>query len=62
MPNDLTPVLTVPEVARMLRVSSYAVYEAVRRNELPHVRVGRRLLFSREAIEHFLASGSVEFQ
>ena len=40
---DLPDVLTVAEAARFLRLGRNTVYEAVRRNELPCVRVGRRL-------------------
>lgn len=47
-------VLTADEVAKLLRISRYSVYEAVRRKELPHVRIGRRILFSEDAIRRFL--------
>lgn len=54
MSSPSESVLTVVELARMLRVSQYTVYEAVRKNQIPHVRLGRRILFHRDAIQRFL--------
>jgi excisionase family DNA binding protein len=51
-------VLTVPETARALRIGRNQADEAVRRGELPSIRVGRRILIPRQAIEHLL-DGSV---
>lgn len=51
-------VLTVDEVADLLRVDRKTVYEAIRRRELPGVvRVGRAIRVSRVALEAWLASG-----
>ncbi len=36
--------LTVEEAARTLGISRTLAYEAVRRGEIPHVRIGRRVL------------------
>ena len=43
-------ILTADEIARMLRVDRKTVYEAAQRGELPHRRLGRRLLFERGAV------------
>ena len=51
---DLPDVLTVSEAAKFLRLGRNSVYEAIRRNELPSVRVGRRLLIPKESLERFL--------
>lgn len=51
-------VLTVPEVARLLRIGRNAVYEGCARGEIPHVRVGRLLRFPRAAIMRWLSSCS----
>ena len=51
-PLDL---LTVPEVANILRTTRKAVYEMMRRQQLPGVtRIGRRCLIQREALVHWL--------
>jgi excisionase family DNA binding protein len=39
--------LTVKEVAAMLGVSKNSCYEACRRGEIPHLRIGKRILVSR---------------
>jgi excisionase family DNA binding protein len=51
---DLPDVLTVPEAARFLRIGRNSVYEAVRRHELPSVRIGRRLLIPKAALQRLL--------
>ena len=48
-------VMTVPEVARVLRIGKAAAYLAVRRGDLPCViRVGKRILVPETALEDFL--------
>jgi excisionase family DNA binding protein len=47
--------LTVPEVAAVLRTTPKAVYEMLRRAQLPGVtRIGRRVLIRRDALLEFL--------
>lgn len=48
--DELPDVATAAEVAHLLRMSRSAVHEAARRGELPSVRVGRRVLFLKEAL------------
>ena len=48
-------VLTVEQVAALLGLGRNTVYEAAGRGEIPHRRVGRRLLFSRTAVLEWLA-------
>ena len=43
-------VFTVPEVARLLRLSRQSAYEAVRRGEIPTIRFGKRILVPRRAL------------
>jgi excisionase family DNA binding protein len=47
-------VLTVEEAARELRIGRSAAYEAVRRGELPAVRIGRSLRVPRHCLEALL--------
>lgn len=44
-------VLTVPEVAKLLRVSRQSVYIMLRTGKLPHFRVGNKVRFNRADIE-----------
>ena len=54
--NSERRVVTVNEAALMLRISRGSAYEAVRRKELPSLRLGRRLLVPLAALERMLAS------
>jgi excisionase family DNA binding protein len=45
---------TVEEAAELLGVGRGTAYEAARRGELPTVRLGRRLLVPRHALEQLL--------
>ncbi len=47
-------VLTVEEAAGMLRISRGLAYEMVRTGRLPSIRLGRRLLVPRSALERML--------
>lgn len=41
--DDLPPVLTVPEAARLLRLKRSTAYELVRTGQVPSVRFGRQV-------------------
>ena len=47
--------LTVEEAARELGVSRNKAYEACRDGEIPVIRIGRRMLVPRAALERMLA-------
>lgn len=59
-PNASSALLTLDEVAAVLRVSKTSVYRLVERRELPFCRVGRSLRFTREDIEAYLQARRVE--
>lgn len=50
-------VLNVEQVADLLGVGRNSVYEAANRGEIPHRRIGRRLIFSRTAVMEWLQGG-----
>lgn len=58
---DLNELLTVTEVAELLKVSKSWVYEHTRAREmrhsesLPHIRIGKYLRFEAQAVRLFLA-------
>lgn len=54
--NDTRLTLTVEEAAQMLGVSRSLAYALVARNELPSVRLGRRVVVPRQALERLLLS------
>lgn len=47
-------VLNVDQVAELLGLGRNTVYDAANRGEIPHRRVGRRLIFSRAAVMEWL--------
>ena len=49
---------TVEEAARRLGLSRNGAYEAVKRGEIPSIRIGRRVLVPRAAFEHMLEQGT----
>jgi excisionase family DNA binding protein len=48
-------ILTVDEVAAMLGLGRNSVYDGAARGEIPHRRVGKRLIFSRAALVEWLS-------
>lgn len=49
-------VLTARQVAQLLGLDLKSVYAGVQRGEIPHRRVGRRLLFSQTAVLRWLTN------
>ncbi len=48
-------VITLTEVASLLRISRNSAYEAARRKEIPTIRIGRRVLVPSDAFERLLS-------
>ncbi len=56
-PTDNTRrVWSVEETARLLGISRAHAYELVARNEIPHVRLGRRIVVPKRVIDELLAA------
>ena len=51
-------VFTVEEAAQLLGISRSFAYEAVHRGEIPSMRIGRRILVPKAALQRFLDSPS----
>ncbi len=49
--------LSVAEAARLLGIGRNSAYEAVRRGEIPSIRIGRRVLIPRTALMVLLECG-----
>lgn len=47
----------VEEAARLLGIGRNQCYEALKRGELPSIRVGKRLLVPRAALDRLLENG-----
>ena len=55
MIGEETLVFTMAEAAKLLRLGRTAAYEAVRRGDIPVIRIGGRLLVPKAALERMLA-------
>ena len=53
--NNALEILEAEQVADLLKIKVRALYVHVERNRIPHRRLGRRIIFSRAAIEAWLA-------
>jgi excisionase family DNA binding protein len=54
-------ILVADEVAKILRVDKQRVYELVRTNQIPFIRLGeRQYRFSAPAIQNFLNAGGTQ--
>ena len=53
--ESLPTVLTITETAKILRIGRNSAYEAARTGEIPTIKIGKRLLAPRYALEHLLA-------
>lgn len=52
--DDLPPILTVEQTAVLLGISRGLAFAAVRAGEIPHVRIGRRILVPRDTLLRLL--------
>ncbi len=51
---------TVEEAARILGIGRNSAYEAIHRGEIPAIRIGRRVVVPRKALDDLLAGRSPE--
>lgn len=52
--NEDRLVWTVEEAARLLGISRAHAYDLVARNQLPHLRLGRRVVVPKHALDELL--------
>ena len=52
--------LTVREVLRIVPLGRTAVYDAIKRGDIPSVRVGGRVLIPRAALARMFGAGPIE--
>ena len=53
---ETRPALSVPEAAALLGVSPWLLLQQTRRGAIPHRRVGRRIVYSRQRLLDWLAA------
>lgn len=61
MKNDLpeSGLWTVQDMAVFLRTTPAAVFKSVERRQIPHIRLGRRILFDPAAVREWLGRHQV---
>ena len=52
--NDIEGLMDAEELGQLLKKSRSWIYQAVHARELPHIRIGGNVRFSREAIRKWL--------
>ena len=57
--NSSTVTMTVTETANVLGISRSSAYECVRLGAIPSIRLGRRIVVPRRAVEELLATASI---
>jgi len=59
--HDVTPspIMTVAEVARYLRIHQSTVYRLIHRSQLPYFKTGSDYRFDRDTIEKWMADRQV---
>ena len=58
--SDKRLVLTPDEVCPILHMGRSAVYEAIRRGDIPTIRIGRRWLIPKAALNRMLSEAGAE--
>lgn len=56
---ELEQSLTVPEVAKMLRMSRQTIYNMVKAGDIPHFRIGNKVRFNRADLEALMQTKTV---
>jgi excisionase family DNA binding protein len=52
--------MTVYEVAEFIGVSKDLIYELVRAKQIPHLRIGKRIIFNQESLENWLIKKEIK--
>jgi excisionase family DNA binding protein len=52
--DDLPPILTVEQTAKLLGISRGLAFAAVRSGDIPSIRIGRRILVPRDRLRQML--------
>ena len=52
--------LTIKETSEYMNISASLLYKLVETKQIPHTRVGRKILFDRQRIERWINENSVE--
>lgn len=48
------PILSIPEVARYLKISKSKIYSLVSKEEIPHLKIGRNVRIRRQDLQAWM--------
>jgi putative molybdopterin biosynthesis protein len=54
MPQDPEPLWTLDDMANFLRISKVTLYRMVKKGDVPHVRVGKKIYFIKAGVQRWL--------
>ena len=54
MPQEPEPLWTLDDMTRFLHVSRSTLFRMVKRGDVPHVRIGMKIYFVKEAVKVWL--------
>ena len=57
MQDDEKLIVSVGDCAHLLGLSRSSCYEGIRRGEIPHLKIGRRILIPKVQLERLLQAG-----
>ncbi|RQN00092.1 helix-turn-helix domain-containing protein [Staphylococcus warneri] len=46
--------LTVKETAKLLRISERYTYQLIKKNEIPHIKLGSKILIDKDSLMEYL--------
>lgn len=58
MPDPVRLAYSVPEAAALIGISASSLHRQIRAGAVPHVRIGRRIVVPRQALERWLNDDS----
>lgn len=58
--DDLPPILTVEQTAKVLGISRGLAFTGVRNGDIPSIRIGRRILVPRDRLRQMLGVDRAE--
>lgn len=56
---ELEASMTVPEVAKLLRMSRQTIYNMVKAGDIPHFRIGNKVRFNRADLDALMQTKTV---
>jgi excisionase family DNA binding protein len=58
--QDEDPLMDLQEAAGFLKLKPATIYNLVHKDELPHMKAGKRLVFKKSALNHWLSKKTEE--